>query len=64
MADYSAAGHLGIQSGEDVPSENGRNTSAQGAPEPRVARRSLADVAGQPWGRASLGSELRGCLNR
>ena len=64
LPDHREAGHLRGQSCEDVSGESGLTTSAQGISEPRFARMSQAKVAGPPWGRAFLRSELRGWLMR
>ena len=58
------AGHIRGQRCEDVSNENGLNTSAQGIPEPRVARMLQAKVARPQWGRALPRSDLRGCRRR
>ena len=62
--EHYGAGHLRGQRCEDVSSENGLNTSAQGIPEPRGARMLQAKVARPPWGRAPPRSHLRGCRRR
>eukprot|EP00959_Pyramimonas_sp_CCMP1952_P009885 205771-Pyramimonas_sp.AAC.1 len=46
VAEYHGAGHLRTQSCESVSSESGPNTSAQGALERRVARKSQS---GSGW---------------